>query len=286
MKHWLLLIMFVVRSGYGLAQDTTLVTHIDGFPQHEVGTVRKVLATSMVAGFLGFSLVWSYDSWWKDSKTRFFFKDENWWTGEHLGVDKAGHLFTSYFYFHTIRDIMLWGGYKPSTAFWWGAGSSLFFALAVEIGDGVGGVGFDYQDLTFNAAGLAFGMLQTEYPFLRNFSFKWTYIPPTGFEFPPRFTKHYDGHTYWLSFNMHNLLPESMQNYWPEFLQPAIGYGVDDIVTKREFVIGLDFNLEVFSPPSEDVLLVQRAANRFHFPAPAVKFTEDKKPRYYMFHMN
>jgi len=240
----------------------------------------------MVGGMLGFSLAWSYDSWWKESGTPFFFKNENWWNGEHRGVDKAGHLFTSYFYFHTIRDIMLWGGYRPSTAFWWGAGSSMFFALAVEIGDGLGGVGFDYQDLAFNSAGLAFGMLQTHYPFLKNFSLKWSYVPPDGFEFPPRFTKHYDGHTYWLAFNVHNLLPAPARKFWPEFLQLAVGYGVDDNMTKREIVVGLDFNIEAISAPNEDVLLLQRFVNRFHLPAPAVKITEEKEPRYYMFHLN
>jgi hypothetical protein len=195
-------------------------------------------------------------------------------------------MYTSYFYFHTIRDIMLWGGFKPSTAFWLGAGSAAFFAVAVEIGDGLAGVGFDYQDLLFNSAGLAFGMLQTAHPFLKNFSLKWSYVPPDGFEFPPRFTQHYDGHTYWLAFNMHNLLPKPLGQFWPELLQPAVGYGVDNNMRKREIVIGLDFNLESFSPPNEDVLLLQRVANRFHLPAPAVKLTEDKEPRYYFFHLN
>lgn len=285
-RSWLLPVIFVFRTALGVAQDSMHVEYVDGFPQHEVSTVRKVASTTMVGGMLAFSLIWSYDSWWKSSKSAFFFKDENWWTGEHLGVDKAGHMFTSYFYFNTIRDIMLWGGYKPSTAFWWGAGSAAFFALAVEIGDGLGGVGFDYQDLVFNSLGLTFGMLRTSYPFLKNFSLKWSYVPPDGFEYPPRFTKHYDGHTYWLALNLHNLLPEPLQKFWPALLQPAIGYGVDDHVTKREFVIGLDFNLEVFTPPSEDWLLVQRVINKFHIPAPAVKFMEDKKPRYYLFHLN
>lgn len=286
MKWWIFLALLLLRTASGSAQESGPVDRVDGFPQQDVSTVRKVLATSTVAGFLGFSLIWSYDSWWKNAKTSFYFEDEGWWTGEHHGVDKAGHLYTSYFYFHTIRDLMLWGGYKPSTAFWVGAGTSAFFALAVEIGDGLGGVGFDYQDLTFNTAGLAFGMLQTKYPYLKNFSLKWSYFPPEGFEFPPRFTKHYDGHTYWLAFNLHNLLPEPAQKYWPEFLQPAIGYGVDDNMTKRELVIGLDFNLGFFSAPNEDVLLAQRIVDRFHIPAPAVKFTEDKKPRYYLFHTN
>ena len=286
MKQWCLVAVLVCWCASAHAQDTAAVLKIDGFSQEGVPSLQRWTAGALVGTMLGFSLVWSYNAWWKNTKSSFFFKDEHWWNGEHLGVDKAGHLYTSYFYFHTFRNVMLWGGFKPSQAFWWAAGTTYFFAVAVEIGDGLGNVGFDYQDLTFNTAGLAFAMLQTEYPFLRNFSLKWSYVPPDGFEFPPRFTKHYDGHTYWLAFNLHNLLPKSLENYWPEFLQPAIGYGVDDNITKREFVIGLDFNLQAFTAPNEDLLLLERVANRFHLPAPAVKFTEDKEPKYYLLHLN
>jgi hypothetical protein len=150
----------------------------------------------------------------------------------------------------------------------------------------VGGPGFDYQDLVFNTAGIAYAWLQTDQPFLRNFNLKWSYIPRGGFDWPPRFTKHYDAHTYWLTANVHNLLPSGMQSFWPEFLQIAVGFGVDENVTRRELVFGLDFNLDVFSTDSETLLLVRNTLNMFHYPAPAVKFTEDRGPKYYLFHTN
>jgi hypothetical protein len=57
-------------------------------------------------------------------------------------------------------------------------------------------------------------------------------------------------------------------------------------MTKREAVIGLDYNLEVIPTHSEDLLLIKRTLNMFHYPAPAVKFTETKSPKYYLFHTN
>ena len=138
----------------------------------------------------------------------------------------------------------------------------------------------------FNLGGIGYGWLQTEVPILRNFNFKWSYVPEAGYEFPPHFTRYYDAHTYWLAFNVNELLPSSMEQYWPDFLQLAVGYGVDDYVEKREGVVGFNINLEVFPVSDENLLLVQRTLNMFHIPAPAVKFTESKKPRYLLFQTN
>ena len=77
-----------------------------------------------------------------------------------------------------------------------------------------------------------------------------------------------------------------MGPYWPDLLQLAVGYGVDDNVEKREGVAGFDINLEVFPASDENLLLAQRTLNMFHIPALAMKFTESKKPRYFLFETN
>jgi hypothetical protein len=138
----------------------------------------------------------------------------------------------------------------------------------------------------FNLGGIGYGWLQTEVPILRNFNFKWSYVPEAGYEFPPHFTLHYDAHTYWLALNVNNLLPSRLEPYWPDFLQLAIGYGGGQNSTRREALIGLDINLEFITAPNQDLLLVQKTLNMIHFPAPAVKFTEKAKPKYYWFHTN
>ncbi len=274
-----------------------LMLRCAAYPQDSVQTVmqpgpvesasgRKILATGLVGGFLAGSLIDSYYSWWKGASNPFTFHAEGWFSDGSRGIDKAGHVYTSYFYYHAVRDIMLWGGYEPSTAMWWGIGISGFFAVSIEIGDGLSEYAFDYQDLLFNMAGLGYGVLQTKSPLFKNINLKWSYVPRDGYRFPPRFTDHYDAHTYWITANLHGLLPESLKDYWPEFLQLAVGYGVDDNHSKREVVVGLDFNLEVFSVHNQDLALVQKIVNRFHFPAPAVKFTEQKKPRYFFFQLD
>jgi hypothetical protein len=248
------------------------------------------MATGLVGGILAGSLVSSYHDWWKDNAQPFHFTNDGLFDNYSLGVDKVGHTYTSYFYFHTFRNVMLWGGYGRSAAFWWSAGTTAFFALSIEVGDAVSPFGFSFGDLGFNLIGLGYGMLQTEVPFLENFSLKWSYVPDDGYRWPPHFTDHYDAHTYWLTINLHNLLPEGARNYWPEWLQPAVGYGVrdrvGDIYTRREAMIGLDLNLGAFRTESPDLRLVLQTVTLFHFPAPAVEFTHGKEPHYTLLFTN
>ena len=282
----LLVLLLLLSFSRSLAQDSLVVT--DGFQTKPEFTGRKIVATTAVGGLLALSLKWCYDSWWRDSRSSFHFVSQDWLNGYALGIDKIGHFYTSYFYFNLFRNIMLWGGYESSTADWWAFGSTAAFAVIVELGDGfTPQYGFDYQDLTFNLGGLAYGFLQTRVPVLQNFNFKWSYVPNGGYRFPVRLTEHYDDHTYWLTCNLNNLLPKSLEPYWPDFLQPAIGFGVDDNWTKREFLIGFDLNLEeLLHTENEDLLLLEKTINKFHIPAPAIKFTEQKAPRYYLFHRN
>jgi len=268
-----------------VAQDSAAVI-TDGFQTRPDWTPRKVISAVTFGGVLCGSLVSSYYDWWNDQSQPFHFTREGWFNDYSLGIDKVGHVYTSYFYFHTFRNLLLWGGFQPPTAFWWAAGTTAFFALSIEIGDGLSPYGFCVQDLIANGVGLAYAMLQTKFEYLKNFNLKWSYVAPDGYRWPPRFTDHYDGHTYWLTFNMHNLLPGKVGESWPEFLQLAAGYGVDDNMTKREFVIGLDVNLGALSVHNEDWLLLSKTVDMIHFPLPAVEYTEGKGVRAYMFYKN
>jgi hypothetical protein len=282
MKKTLVILLLTWQSA--TAQDTLGVC--SSRPDNSGWSTRKVLATGLVGGMLVGSLVSSYFDWWKGSGEPFHFVDDGLFDNYSLGIDKVGHAYTSYFYFHTFRNMMMWGGYDSTTASWWAAGTSAFFALSIEIGDGLSPYGFSMYDLAFNFWGLGYGIAQANIPILRNFNLKWSYVPADGYRWPPHFTDHYDAHTYWLTVNVHNLLPQSVRGYWPECIQLAVGYGVDDHQSRREAVIGLDFNLGAFHAVNRDLKLLQDTGNLIHLPAPGVKFTEGKVPRWYLVHWN
>jgi hypothetical protein len=271
-------------AGLLVFQAAAQVPGPEGFIPTEGMTTKKIVATSITGSIYVLTAIDSYFTWWKNAEKPFSFFTEHWINGSQRGIDKFGHMFGTYALLKSIRTTLLWGGCQRSTALWWGAGIAAFNAFEIEVGDGFSPYGFDYQDLVFGFSGIAFGMLQTEVPFLRNFDLKFSYYSNLGPKTPASFVEDYDAMTIWCSVNVHNLMPESIRSWWPKFLNLAIGYGVDDNHTRREFVIGFDINLEAFETSSEDLLYAERVVNLMHLPSPAIKWTEGRKPQYYLLH--
>ena len=253
---------------------------------------RKTASIVILSGVYASTLYDSYIMWWKDDSHPFGFyksKPGRGWLNDpgSLGIDKIGHFYTSYFFYHAQKNLLLWGGFSNSFAVWFSAGLSAGLALLIEVGDGFSSYQFDYQDLIFNLGGLGFGLLQDIDPFFQNFQFKWSFIPPGGYEFPPRFTEHYEGHIYWLSFNIHNLFNSTIGDFWPDFLQPAIGFSISNDKLRREFIFGLDFNLSnIFHTENKDLQLLIKTADMLHLPAPGIKFSHSVKPEYKLLLLN
>ena len=297
-RIWLFLFVLVLGSAVPRAQDilladSTSVSRVDSvspsispFDPIPGWHARKVVATAFSGGFLAGSLVSSYYDWWKGAGQRFHFVREGFLRDYSLGIDKVGHAYTSYYYYWAFKNVMEWGGYERETAFWWAAGASAFFAVSIEVGDGFSPFGFSFEDLGFNLGGLGYGILQTEVPWFRNIGFKWSYVPSEGYRWPPKFTSHYDAHIYWLTFDMHNLLPVAAGEYWPEFLQLGVGYSVGKGLSEREIVLGLDWNLEAIRTDSRELAWLIKQLNLFHFPAPGVKIFVHRPPEWRLFLLN
>ena len=268
----LMLFLLALRSP---AQD--LLPGPDGFTVRPGFGTKKAIAT----GIVGFVFVGTaadfYFSWWKNSEKPFSFFTEHWLDGSHKGLDKIGHLLGTNTIFKSLRNTMLWGGYERRTALWTAAGIAMFNAVEIEMGDAFSPYGFDYQDLVFGMMGISYGMLQSEIPALNNFNLKFSYFTNKGFKTPAAFIEDYDALTIWCSVNVHNLLPDPARKYWPEFINLALGFGVTENETRREFLIGIDFNLEAFHTSSEDLLYAEKILNMTHIPAPAVNWTEGKR---------
>ncbi|MGE5807456.1 MAG: DUF2279 domain-containing protein [Ignavibacteria bacterium] len=246
---------------------------------------KKTISIIALSAGLGASLISSYVAWWKDDSRSFRFYSGHWLNDPGLnGIDKIGHFFTSYMFYRVQRDLLIWGGYSEDFSTLTSAILTFSFALGIEIGDAFSPYGFDYQDLTFNICGLGYGFLQDRIPVLQNFKFKWSYIPRGSFSFPPKFTTHYDDHIYWFTINLHGLFESSFGKYWPEFIQPALGFSVENLGNSREFIIGIDFNLlPLFNHDDENWHFVGNFIDLFHFPAPGIKISPSADPVYRVF---
>jgi hypothetical protein len=280
-----ILLAGVIWTGH--AQDSAAV--VEGYRVRPEWDTRSTLSVVTVGAMYAGTAVDAYFSWWRDTEKPFSFmghEEQNWLSGAHRGIDKPGHFYGTYVMFTLSRNLLLWGGHSPSSALWWSAGLAMFNSLEIEIGDGFSAYGFDYQDLLFGLGGVGYGVLQAEVPFFRNFNFKVSYWSRKGFTSPINFTSDYDAMTIWLTADVHRLLPERAASWWPAWLNVAVGMGVDDGERRREFVVGFDLNVPgLFHTDNQDVYLGQRLLDVLHWPAPALKFTEGRGPKSYLFHL-
>jgi len=245
---------------------------------------RKNVITYGIVAHSIFTTYVEYKWWWEGNYHPFQFQYEGFLKDYALGVDKIGHTYTSHFYFHTLHNLMKWGGYDESTDLWVSSIIPAVYALSIEIGDGFSSFNFSPDDLGFNLLGVGYGLLQVKVPFFNNFKIKWSYFPSASrlnsFKHP--FSDDYDDHIYWLAINVHDLLPEQAATYWPRFLNIALGYGGKNISVDllnsgpmlRKFAIALDYNIPTIPLDGDTWEAVKNIVDLFHFPAPGVRFVE------------
>ena len=254
-----------------------------------LGIRRKTFLNYAIPVYAASVFYIQFQWWWEGNTHPFHIYEEGVWNDYSLGVDKVGHFFTSYAYFLSLYDMMRWGGHDEITSLWTGMGLTMFHAVSSEIADGFSNFGFTPADLLFNVMGLGYALFQMNDPFLQNFNFKFSYWPSPNRPRNERWrlTNDYDGHIYWLSVNVHGLLPEAAKPYWPRFLNLAVGYGgknishkLENVTPYRKFAIGLDYNLTIFPTGDDTWDTILKMLDHLRFPAPGVKKVEDSKTQF------
>jgi hypothetical protein len=227
-----------------------------------------------------------YKWWWQDSSNAFHFEHDGVFNNYSFGMDKIGHAFVSHLCYHAIHEAMTWAEFTPKQTLYTSIALPAFWALSIEIGDAFSPYGFSVPDLAANFAGIGYGVLQHQLPFFKNIAFKLSYYPRIPVY---RLSSNYDDHIYWLSFNMHNLLPGIVGHKWPEVINLAAGYSIEDYnkgPIKREFVFGIDINLAAIKTKSKGLTAIKNVVNLIHLPSPGVKVTREHTPQYKVFMLN
>lgn len=94
------------------------------------------------------------------------------------------------------------------------------------------------------------------------------------------FTNDYSGHVYWVSMRVWDLLPASVQPYWPRFLQLSAGvslnrweeYPDSDAYLSTHISVDVDWR-EIIPRESWIGRTMGDLLNRYHLPAPALQIT-------------
>ncbi len=273
--------------------DNHRVTFLGNRPLKE-SDVSTLPLIGMGAGYAGIFValhINQANAWWKD-------QTGGWHVIEDLQyarfADKFGHFYTAYIMSALPADMLMESGMEQTTARWIGAGLGLLYNTYVEVNDGYAAHwGFSPSDEIANFVGSAYFILQYYYPFLENFTPRWSYVPSHWVndqsitDRPSTFIDDYNSTTFWLAVNVNNLLPKSFDAYWPDWLMVSVGYGIRNYevttpsgqpadVTRR-FMVGLDYDWVKILPTSSFGFLnyVRQWLNYIRLPGPTLEFGDD-----------
>jgi len=220
--------------------------------------------------------------WWDDRNPTFRIMND--W--EYVRwADKFGHFFSTSFFSRLYSTSFRWSGMTEEQALLWGTVAGWTQLLYYEILDGFGpSWGFSPGDLLFNTAGATYTYAQGRVDYLKAFDLKVSYWP-SGWE-GKNFTDDYAGQTWWVTANLHHALAGPAGDFFPPWLNLAVGYGARDL-DEYEFLVtshvylGLDLELRGL-PIDHPVWNAAVEWLRYlHLPAPAVRVTP--RPAFLMF---
>ena len=245
---------------------------IDGSQPYLTTKIKPISAVLLGTGVAALFVVqhqMQQNTIWK--KTGPFHIQEDWqWT---WALDKAGHFYGSYTASYIFSEILMAMGFSWDLGTITGSALGLLYTSYVEVLDGFSqDFGFSPTDFYADVAGASYHLLQHYVPVLQNFSPTFMYVNPAWIGEKSRvphdsFIDDYSSQTFWMSINVHNLLPKKARKYWPAWLQLSVGYGVFSLCApghdcdlrysvpfskeaygNRSLLIGFDYNLVELLP--------------------------------------
>ncbi|MBC8474206.1 MAG: DUF2279 domain-containing protein [Cryomorphaceae bacterium] len=282
-KSLFLLVIFFVISQNIFGQSDSL----------KVNKKRVFIVGSSLAGALGGSYLYVQNSWWSEKQEPFHFDDGADLTYA-LNVDKVGHFMGGLEAADVFSSSMKWAGMQEEQALWYGAAFGSGLQLAIEMKDAYAPYwGFSKWDLALGSAGSLFPVAQYYNDDLKAINFKFSYYKQSDIYWeldrkrgkePNKYAwqDDYPNQTYWLSVDVNHFTETCC---WPDWLNLAIGFGLDDTQylnennTKmggnNEWYIALDYDIPKMlkkwnSPTGKKV---KHWLNYIHLPAPTIRIS-------------
>ncbi|MCL5991297.1 MAG: YfiM family protein [Bacteroidetes bacterium] len=295
--------LFVSREKFIYSDNPRYL--IDGTLPNEstkIKLIPSLILGGVYAGVLYAQHVAQMNTIWKQ-QTNFRFLEDGRYA---LWADKAGHIFGCYFTSYLWSETLMLLGFSWDTSTLIGSILGFAYSTYVEILDGFGANwGFSPSDEIANFFGAGFFLAQHYIPYLQNFTPKFIYIPANWHGERRRhpsdmFIDDYSSHTIWMSVNMHNILPKSVKDYWPSWLDLSFGYAVRnlcapnspdgyqcdlnraekfydkngnlEVIGSPKFLIALDYDLVKLLPDDGPVWnWLRQSLNMFKLPSPTLE---------------
>lgn len=243
------------------------------------------------------SLIYLHQAWYKNYNTGafHFFNDNNEW----YGMDKVGHAFTTYQTGRLMMNAFEWAGFTKKQEYWIGGTMGFAYMTAVECMDGYSkGWGFSWGDMGANAIGTSLAISQKAIWNEQRVQLKFSYFPSEYAKYNPRLLgsnaherllKDYNGQTHWLSINPYAFMNKNSP--FPKWLNVALGYGVDNMITAhgntillntdgsfayfhshRQYYLSLDLQLSAIKTKSVFLKRLLSVVSMIKIPAPALEW--------------
>lgn len=299
MKCYLKL-FFVFIPIFSLAQSK-----VDMFfkPSDSLDTQKRNTVVIAQSSLLGSTLLGLSQAWYKNhEKSSFHFYNDN---ADWLQMDKVGHAFSGYQLSRASSEVFQWSGISKKQSILYGSLSSFTFLTTVEIFDGFSEQwGFSYGDVLANFSGVALyagqELLWDEQRILLKFSFHTTPYASRrpsvlGENLYQQILKDYNGQTYWLSFNIDSF---AKGLYFPKWLNLAIGYGAEGMITSddrlvntiflpekerfRQYYLSFDVDLTKIKTNSHFLKTLFSVVNTLKIPAPTFELNSKGNSRFHL----
>lgn len=266
--------------------------------------LRKQIVVGGNAVAYSASMVGLYSLWYKDYPlTPFhFFNDNKEWNQ----MDKVGHAYSCYYEGLVGISMMKWAGYNHKVSSIIGGSYGFLIQAGVEVFDGFSEAwGASTGDLLSNAVGSAMVIGQSLAWDEQRILIKYSYSPSEYAAIRPnvlgsngieRIFKDYNGQTYWLSVNPRSFATGSS---WPNWLNIAIGYGIDGFVGGhtneyeladgslyrgvpnsariRQWYLSPDIDLSRIKTDNKALRIGLTLLNSLKFPLPTLEYNSQEK---------
>ncbi|MFC2107534.1 DUF2279 domain-containing protein [Bacteroidota bacterium] len=225
---FLLIVLVYIKPSFAQEQRYNFP---DTLNKKRLTALTVTIGASYLAGMVGL-----YHLWYKgyDQSSFHLFNDNDGW----MQIDKLGHTTTAYTIGRLGYLAFRWTGMNEKKSIWIGGSLGFFFLTTVEIFDGFSQEwGASTGDIIANAAGsmlfISQQLLWKKQKIMMKYSFHTTkyaqYNPEQlGENFIQQALKDYNGHTYWLSFNIKSFAFKNSK--LPKWLSLSVGYGAKGMI--------------------------------------------------------
>ena len=234
MKNFTLILILLVCSNLVIGQSNEF--YPENWRPDSVNNKRVKIVGVSAGLFYGATMTALYSTWYKQYSTGKLhnFDDSKEW----LGMDKVGHVATTYTLSRYGREALWYTGMNNTKSTLYGAGYAMLFQTTIELFDGYSeGWGFSWSDMAANTIGASLYASQQLIWKEQRFTMKWSYSPTEYAQYRPnllgsnwneRMLKDYNGQTYWLSGNISTFLPK--ESKFPKWINVAGGYGAEGML--------------------------------------------------------